>query len=87
MGPTLTRLFQDALAAGKRVRTDTRLGDSPVSVGGAAAAILREGLGGGSLEDASVLIVGAGEMARGVARSVSGMQTGVLAIANRRGTL
>lgn len=83
VGPTLTRLFQAALAAGKRVRTDTRLGGSPVSVGGAAAAILREGLGGDSLEDASVLIVGAGEMARSVARSVSRMQTGVLAIANR----
>lgn len=82
-GPMLTRMFQDALAVGKRVRSETALGGSPVSVGGAAASILRQRLGGENLEHASILVIGAGEMARSVARSLIGLNAGVLAIGNR----
>ena len=83
VGLLLTRLFQEALAAGKRVRAETEIGRCPVSVSGAAASILLERRGWESLEDASVLVVGAGEMARGVARCLQGMQTRDLTLANR----
>ena len=82
-GLVLTRLFQEALAAGKRVRSETEIGRCPVSVSGAAASILLERWGWESLEDASVLLVGAGEMARGVARCLQGMQARDLTVANR----
>ena len=83
VGLLLTRLFQEALAAGKRVRSETEIGRCPVSVSGAAASILLERWGWESLEDASVLLVGAGEMARGVARCLQGMQARNLTLANR----
>ena len=82
-GPMLTRLFQDALAAGKRVRAETEIGRCPVSVSGAAASILLARWGWESLENASVLVIGAGELARGVARRLAGMRARDLTIANR----
>ena len=82
-GPMLTRMFQDALAAGKRVHTETEISRCPISVSGAAASILLERRGWESLENASALVIGAGEMGRGVARCLKGMQARDLAIANR----
>ena len=82
-GPVLTRLFQDALTAGKRVRSETAISRWPVSMSGAAVAILLERQGLETLERTSVLVIGAGEMARGVARCLKGMQAHELAIANR----
>lgn len=83
VGPLLTRLFQDALAAGKRVRSETEISRCPVSVSGAAVSLLLERWGLESLDNSSVLVIGAGEMARGVARCLKGMQTREFAIANR----
>ncbi len=82
-GPMLARLFQDALAAGKRVRAETEIGRCPVSVSGAAASILLARGGWKRLEHASVLVIGAGELARGVARRLQGMGARDLTIANR----
>ncbi len=82
-GPLLTRMFQDALVAGKRVRSETALGGAPVSVGGAAAAIIRKAQRGERAAPASALIIGAGSLARSVARAVGGMRTDAFAIANR----
>jgi len=82
-GPVLTRLFQDALTAGKRVRSETEISRWPVSMSGAAVSILLERQGLATLEPTSVLVVGAGEMARGVARCLKGMDARELAIANR----
>lgn len=81
-GPALSRMFQDALAAGKRVRSETEINRFPASVSAAAASIVRERRGG-SLENSSVLVIGAGDMGRAVARCLKGMKTRELAVANR----
>lgn len=81
--PVLARVFQDALNAGKRVRSETEINRFPASVSTAAASIVREFCGGGTLKDISVLIIGAGEMGSAVLRCLNGMRTQHLAIANR----
>ena len=58
-GPISNRLFRDALAAGKRVRTETAIGRSRVSVSSVAVELARATLG--ELQARRVLIVGAGE--------------------------
>ena len=58
-GPISNRLFRDALGAGKRVRTETALGRSRVSVSSVAVDLARDALG--NLETRRVLVVGAGE--------------------------
>ncbi|MEW6541752.1 MAG: glutamyl-tRNA reductase [Bacillota bacterium] len=52
--------FQQALAVGKRVRTETGIDKNPVSISYAAVELARQTLG--SLEGREVLIVGAGKM-------------------------
>ena len=50
-GPLLDRVFRQALAVGKRVRTETAIGESPASVSSAAAALAAQvfgELGGGA---------------------------------------
>lgn len=81
-GPVLSRMFQDALAAGKRVRSETEINRFPASVSAAAASIVRERCNG-SLENSAVLVIGAGDMGRAVSRCLKGMQTRDLAVANR----
>ncbi|HEY7447530.1 MAG TPA: glutamyl-tRNA reductase [Vicinamibacterales bacterium] len=61
-GPLLNRLFTSAFAAGKRVRTETRLAEGAVSVSYAAVALARKIFG--DLKDRTVLVVGAGEMGK-----------------------
>ena len=81
-GPILTRMFQDALAVGKRVRTETSINRFPASVSSAAASLIQTEAAG-DLEDISVLIIGAGDIARAIARCLKGMNVGSLAIVNR----
>src|SRR5262249_10052664 len=57
-GPTLDRLFRDALHAGKKARSETAFGESPASVSSAAAALAEQVFG--DLSDRSVLVIGAG---------------------------
>jgi glutamyl-tRNA reductase len=61
-GALTNRLFHSAFAVGKRVRTDTGLGEGAVSVSYAAIALARKIFG--DLRGLNVLIVGAGEMAQ-----------------------
>ena len=61
-GPLLNRLFHTSFAAGKRVRTETGLGEGAVSVSYAAIALAKKIFG--KLSGRSVLIIGAGEMAK-----------------------
>ena len=82
-GPVLTRMFQDALTAGKRVRSETEINRFPASVSAVAASIVRERCGNGNLDNSSVLVIGAGDMGRAVARCLKGMKTRNLAVANR----
>ena len=81
-GPVLTRMFQDALAVGKRVRTETSINRFPASVSSAAASLIQTGTAG-DLADTAVLIIGAGDMARAMARCLKGMNVQDIAIVNR----
>ncbi len=81
IGPTLTRLFQDSLAAGKRVRTETKISQGVFSVGGCAVVLARAIFG--DLAGASVLVVGAGEMAEAVARHLLSNGARSILVANR----
>jgi glutamyl-tRNA reductase len=56
----LNSLFQKALYVGKKVRTETAIDQHPVSVSYAAVELAKKTLG--SLEDKTVLVVGAGEI-------------------------
>ena len=53
------RLFRNALAVGKRVRTETAIGERPVSISSAAVELALQVFG--KFRDHTVLIVGAGE--------------------------
>jgi glutamyl-tRNA reductase len=59
-GPLLNRLFEEALRAGKRVRTEARLAELPESVAASAVELAEETLGG--LERRRALLFGAGKM-------------------------
>ena len=59
-GPLLNRLFEEALRAGKRVRTEARLDELPESVAASAVELAEETLGG--LERRRALLFGAGKM-------------------------
>lgn len=60
-GPTLNRLFQAAIHAGKRARTETAISRNPASVSSLAASVAEKTLG--HIRSASVVVLGAGEMA------------------------
>lgn len=59
-GPVLNGLFEDAISAGKRVRSETTLGSGVVSVGSAAVRHAKQFRDG--LDQASILVMGAGQM-------------------------
>src|SRR5262249_47975280 len=60
-GPMLTHLFRHALATGKRVRTETRIGRGPTSVSSVAVRLARVALA--DLPRRRVLLIGAGQVA------------------------
>ena len=60
-GPVLNRLFQAALHAGKRARTETAISRNPASVSSLAASLAEQFVH--PIADAQVVILGAGEMA------------------------
>ena len=62
----LNTLFNRAIAAGKKIRTETRIAYSAVSVSYAAVELAKQLLG--DLTQANVLILGAGEMSELTAR-------------------
>jgi glutamyl-tRNA reductase len=80
-GQLLARLFRHAVESGKRVRSETGIGRHPVSISSAAVAVAAEHLG--SLDGAHVLVIGAGEMGEGVARSLATRGTADVCVANR----
>ena len=67
-GPLLNRLFEDALHAGKRVRTEARLEEVPESVASSAVEVGAGALGG--VEGRRVLLFGAGKMSELAARDL-----------------
>lgn len=80
LGNTLAPLFRHAVECGKRVRTETAIGRGIASVSQAAVALAAAHLGG--LEGRSVLLLGAGEMAKGAVKSLTAAKAAVL-VANR----
>jgi glutamyl-tRNA reductase len=69
-GPVLDRLFCRAVELGKRARTETRIGAGRASIGSVAAELVASQRNG-SLDDALILVVGAGKMGGLAARSLA----------------
>jgi glutamyl-tRNA reductase len=68
-GSEVTEIFQRAIASGRRVRTETSISRGTTSFAQAAATAAIAELGA-ELDDAQVVILGAGQMASGVAKSL-----------------
>ncbi len=81
IGPALTRLFHHTFSVAKKVRTDTEIGSSPVSVAYAAVNLANQFFAGFGQHTA--LLIGAGTTMRLVARHLVGKGIGRLFVANR----
>lgn len=80
-GRTLNTLFQKALTVGKKVRTQTAVGEGKVSVASIAVDLARKIFYG--LKDKTVLVIGSGEVAGQVCEALSADGVAKLWIANR----
>ncbi len=80
-GAFSNRLFAAALTTGKRVRTETGIGSSRVSVPSVAVDLAQSVLGG--LADRHVVILGAGETSELTARALAEQGAGTMFVANR----
>lgn len=80
-GALMNRLFHSAFSVGKKVRTDTGLGEGAVSVSYAAIALAKKIFG--NLKGLSVLILGAGEMAKLTGVHLQAQQVQQITIASR----
>ncbi len=81
LGKHLGKLFQHTFSAAKKVRTDTAIGSSPVSVAFAAVQLAQQIFD--SLSDQTALLIGAGETIELTARHLYQNNIGRLIIANR----
>jgi glutamyl-tRNA reductase len=81
VGSTLGRLFQHTFSVAKKVRTDTEIGNSPVSVAYAAVNLANQFFSG--FQKHTALLIGAGATIELVARHLSSKGIGRLFIANR----
>ena len=81
-GPILNRLFRGALAAGKRARSETAVGEKGVSIPSVAVELAQRSLG--DLASRRVLLVGAGETSELTARALAARGAEAIFIANRR---
>jgi glutamyl-tRNA reductase len=81
-GPVLNRMFRGALAAGKRARTETAVGEKGVSIPSVAVELVQRALG--DLPSRRVLLVGAGETSELTARALAARGAQAVFIANRR---
>ncbi|MEA2494603.1 MAG: glutamyl-tRNA reductase [Thermoleophilaceae bacterium] len=81
-GPVSNRLFRDALAAGKRARTETGIGRLRVSVSSIAVELAEQALG--DLRTRQVLVIGAGENGEVTARALADRGVHSIFVANRR---
>ncbi|MFI4990346.1 MAG: glutamyl-tRNA reductase [Solirubrobacterales bacterium] len=80
-GPLSNRLFAAALTAGKRVRTETEIGATRVSIPSVAVDLALSVLGG--LEQRHVIVLGAGETSELTARALNEQGAGTIFVANR----
>ncbi|MEN3342452.1 MAG: glutamyl-tRNA reductase [Actinomycetota bacterium] len=77
----LDRLFRQALHAGRKVRAQTAIGESPASVSAAAAALAEQVFG--NLAGRSILLVGAGKISEQAARNLLSRRARIAFVANR----
>jgi glutamyl-tRNA reductase len=80
-GPILGRLFQNAFAAAKRVRSETRVGERPVSVARVAVELAENIFE--DFADKRALLIGAGEMIEMALRTLRSKGLESIAVANR----
>jgi glutamyl-tRNA reductase len=81
-GPVTNRLFRDALATGKRVRSETEVSRTSVSVSTVAVKLAADFLG--DLSNRRVLVIGAGENGEMTARALADRGVHSIFVANRR---
>jgi len=81
LGPKLSLLFQHTFAVAKKIRTDTEIGASPVSVASAAVNLANQFFAG--FRKHTALLVGAGATIELVAKHLHKRQIGRLFVANR----
>jgi glutamyl-tRNA reductase len=80
-GPLTNRLFAAALTTGKRVRSETQIGASRVSIPSVAVDLATSLLG--ALEQRHAMILGAGETSELTARALAEQGAGTIFVANR----
>lgn len=81
LGSQLDRLFQHAFVTAKRARTETRIGNSPVSMASTAVRLAQDSFA--RPEDSVALLVGAGETIELAARHLAAAKVKRLMVANR----
>jgi glutamyl-tRNA reductase len=81
-GSLLDRVFRSALHAGRKVRAQTAIGESPASVSSAAAALAEQVFG--DLADRSILLVGAGKVSGQAARNLRSRGAEIAFVANSK---
>ena len=81
VGPQLGRLLQHSFSVAKKIRTDTKIGASPVSVASAAVNLANQFFAGFTQHTA--VLVGAGATVELLARHLSSRGIGRLFVANR----
>ncbi|HKK27268.1 MAG TPA: glutamyl-tRNA reductase [Gemmatimonadota bacterium] len=81
VGHVLHRLFQSALAAGGRVRSETAVGEGAASVPAAAVQLVLKVFG--SLEGRRALVIGAGEMGEAILQGLLDRGVGEAVVASR----
>ena len=77
----LNQLFQQAFSIAKQVRTETAIGQNPVSVAYAAVSLSQQIFS--DLREVHALLIGAGETIELVARHLLDKQVGSITVANR----
>ncbi|MEK6202367.1 MAG: glutamyl-tRNA reductase [Desulfobulbaceae bacterium] len=80
-GPILNKLLHKSFSVAKRVRSETQIGASAVSISYAAVELAKKIFG--NLEDKNVLLVGAGEMAELAAEHLVSQGVRKVVVANR----
>jgi glutamyl-tRNA reductase len=80
-GSLLDRVFRQALGVGKRVRSETAIGESPASVSSAAGALAAQVFG--DLAGRRVLLIGAGRIGELAAANLASRGAQIAYVANR----
>jgi glutamyl-tRNA reductase len=80
-GRAFNKLFRQSFEVGKRVRTETAIGESAVSISYAAVELARKVFD--TLEGRTILILGAGKMSELTAKHLVGNGVGRVLVANR----